>query len=305
MTRFRGFTDLLIPDDSGRRALEETLADWREERARAESPFARTAVNLRASLSLSRVFVMVGVAGLRQEGVGRFLLFTSVAAGAVAAIQLRQYGSGLTVPEALSLFLGAILGPFGMMASAFGFGLKPHTRFPGVTLAAVAMLLMGLWLGVVVPASNQYYRESVAERLGVAGKRAALTRGNPEASSAELLRRAMTDDAGAGSARRALMQRLALTAAAPAMLLLGAGLRTRIHTRLGWRVSQIGGGIAASLIFVSSGAAGVGLADLATAVWPSLSRGDLRTLPWWTAIVVSLLATLWLSRRTRASSAAD
>ena len=59
-----------------RRALEETIADWGEERAIAQSVFARLGVDLRAALSLSRVFVMVGVGGLRQGDVWRFLLFT-------------------------------------------------------------------------------------------------------------------------------------------------------------------------------------------------------------------------------------
>jgi hypothetical protein len=81
----------------------------------------------------------------------------------------------------------------------------------------------------------------------------------------------MKQESGAPSARQALMQRLALTVAAPVMLLLGAGFRARIHVLHGWRVSQIGGGIAASVVFVSSGAAGAGLADLALALWPTLS----------------------------------
>jgi hypothetical protein len=292
----RGFSDLLIPDDFNRRALDETIADWREERAKAESAFGRAFTDFHGLAGITRVCAMTAGAGLARADVWRFLLFTSFAAAAVAAMQLRLYGSGLTVLEALPLFLGAILGPFGMMASAFGFGLKPHRRFPGITLAATAVLLVGLGLGVVVPASNQYFRESVAERLAGAGKRAPLARGIPETSAADLLRRAMTKDAGAPSARQALMQRLALTVAAPVLLLLGAGLRARIHTWRGWRVSQIGGGIAASVIFVSSGAAGAGLAALALAAWPSLSRSDLRTLPWCTATVVSLLVTLWVSR---------
>jgi len=182
------------------------------------------------------------------------------------------------------------------MASAFGFGLKPQSRVPGVTLAAAAVLLMGLGLGVVVPASNQYFRESVAARLAEPGKTAALSRGIPETTSADLLRRAMKMDSAAVSARRALLQRLALIVAAPTMLLLGAALRPRIYARRRWRTAQISGGIAAFFIFVSGGAAGAGLTEVARAAWPSLSRGDLATLPWWMAITVSLSVTLWLSR---------
>ena len=295
MTRLRGFTDLLIPDDCGRRALEETIADWREERARAESPFAHIAVDLRASLSLARVLAMVGGAGLRQAEVWRFLLFTCLAATAAAAVQLSSYINsrpGLTAGEVLSLFPVAILGIFGMMASAFGFGLKPNRPFPGTTLVVAAVLLVGLGLGFVVPAAKQYFRESVAERLAAPGQRRPATRGIPETTSAGLLRRAMTDDAAAASARRAMFERLTLTVAAPALLLLGAGLRARLHSRLGWRMSQIGGGIAAILIFVSAGASGLGLAELASAAWPSLAKGDLRLLPWWSAIVVSLMVLL-------------
>ena len=78
--------------------------------------------------------------------------------------------SGLTVPEGVSLFATAVIGPCGMMASAFGFGLKPHRRFPGITLAAAAMLLMGLGRGLVLPASNQDLRESVTERRTEPGR---------------------------------------------------------------------------------------------------------------------------------------
>ena len=55
MSRAIGLFDLLVPDETSRRAFEETLADWREEWRRASDPIERMRVSTRGWLSLSRV----------------------------------------------------------------------------------------------------------------------------------------------------------------------------------------------------------------------------------------------------------
>lgn len=294
-----GFTDLLNPTDCGRRALSETIADWREERSSAASGFDRIAVDVRTAAGILRVFSMVAGEGLLHGDVWRFLLCTTLAAAVLGAFQLIPYAaaiSGTTVLEILSLFPVAMV-VSGVVTGAFGAGLQKDRPFPGLPLILAALSLMVLAVGFVVPEFNQYYRETVFARLADSEATTALPRGTSETNAVELVRLAMNSEGGSLAARRALEHHLAVILAAPAMLLLGAALRARISTRRGWRTSQIAGGIGAFVIFICGRVAGAGLGEVALAAWPSLYRSDLQTLPWWCGIATSLIVTLSIVRR--------
>ena len=299
-----GFMDLLIPDDCGRRAFQETVADWREERARAESGLRRMAVDARATLAVTRVLAITASASLGRTDVWRGLTWTMVAGAVLTCLQL-----GFNVVSQEHWYLlsidGLMLVPsgmavFGAFAAAFGFGLKGNRAFPGLGLCAMLLAMTAIVVGYVAPVSNQYFRERIAAQLGTDPALVQASRGLAEQTAADLLERAASGD---GTARQALVQRLALVAAAPAMLLLGAALRARLHRRRGWRTSQIAGGIASFVIFLSGGAVGAGLGELALITWPSLVKRELDTLPWWIAIAVSLTVTWFLARSSRREAA--
>lgn len=299
MSQPSGFAELLIPNDCGRRALDETIADWRKERSSAASGFDRIVVDVRTAAGILRVFLLVAREGLVRGEVWRFLVCTIFAAAALAAVQVipsAATASGATVLEILSLFPVAMV-VSGVVTGAFGFGLKKDRPFPGLPLILAAVLLMVLSVGFLVPELNQYYREAVFARLADSDAAAALPRGTSETSVVELVRLATTNEGGSLPARRALEHHLAVIIAAPTMLLLGAALRGRISTRRKWRTAQIAGGLGAFVVFIVGGAAGAVLGEFALAAWPSLYRSDLQTLPWWCGIATSLIVTLSIVRQ--------
>ena len=299
-----GFSTLLIPDECGHRAFEETLADWREERNRAESAAGRAGADMRALAGVARVFAMTAGGGLVRADVWRCLAWTIIA-GAIAAVAMAFVNTAHLTFAASQMLL---MVPGGMVvlsafAAAFGLGLPRSRRVPGLTLCALMLATTAALAGYVVPKANEIFRQQVFDSLTDVETRWArpthLVTGVAESNVAELLRHAMLDDAGA--ARRALVQRLAYTLSPVALLLLGAALRARFSDARAWRLVQVASGVLAVGIFVAAGAACTAIQDALTPPY----AGGAPSLPWWTGIVVSLVVTLWLSRRSAPSSAAD
>lgn len=298
-----GFAALLIPDEYGHRALEETIADWRDERSKAQSAAGRAGTDLRALAGLARVFAMTAGAGLARADVWRCFAWTMIAGAIVSAAMAFVNTARLTFAASQLLLLvpgGMVV--FSAFAAAFGLGLPRSRRVPGLTLCALMLVTTAGLAGYIVPTTNEIFRQQVFEQLTDAETRWArpthLMTGIPEQNAAELLRKTMADEAGA--ARRALWQRLAWTLSPVVLLLLGAALRARFSEARAWPLVQVTGGVAALAVFIGAGAA-------CTAIQDALSppyTGGAPSLPWWTSIVVSLILTLWLSRRAAANSAA-
>lgn len=302
-----GLSALLIPDDCGHRAVEETLADWREERARAVSAAGRAGADLHGLAGLARVFAMTAGAGLARADVWRCFAWTMIA-GAIASAAMafvNTVGMTFAASEMLLLVPGGMV-VLSAFAAAFGFGLPRSRRVPGLTLCALMFVTTAGLAGYIVPKANEIFRQQVFEQLIGAETRWArpthLLTGVAEANVAELLRQAMLDNAGA--ARRALLQRMAWTLSPVTLLLLGAALRARFSGARAWRLVQFTSGVLAVGIFVAAGAACVAVQEALTPPY----AGGAASLPWWSAIGVSLIVTLWLTRRNRnpnSSPAAD
>ena len=299
-----GFSALLIPDECGHRALEETLADWREERARAESAFGRAGADLGGLAGIARVLAMTAGAGLGRADVWRFFAWTMIASAIASAILVSLNAWPPPSPLSSVLLLipsGMVL--FGGFVTAFGLGLSKGMRVPGLTLCALMIATSTGLAGYVVPKANEIFRQQLFAQFSNAeaqrARPARLPTGTAEQSAAELLRKAMSDDRSA--ARRALLQRLAVTLSPVALLLLGAAFRVRFSRVRSWPLTQAAGGVLALAVFIGAAVACVAIQQSL----PPAYAGRALSLPWWTAIVVSLLATLWLSRQTPASSAAD
>jgi len=179
-------------------------------------------------------------------------------------------------------------------AAPFGLGLPRRRRVPGITLCALMFATMAGLAGYIVPKANETFRHRVFEQLTDPETRGTrptdLVTGIPEQNAAELLRRAMSDEPGA--ARRALLQKLAWTLSPVALLLLGAAVRTRFSGTRAWRLVQATSGVVSLGIFMGAGVACVAIHDALTPPY----GGGAGSLPWWTAIVVSVIVTVWLSR---------
>jgi hypothetical protein len=288
-------SELLIPDECGHRALDETLADWREERARSESAVGRVGADMRALAGLARVFTMTAGAGLVRAEVWRCFAWTMIAGTAAAAAMAFVNTARLTFAASQMLLMvpGGIV-VLSAFAAAFGLGLSRSRRVPGLTLCALMFVTTAGLAGYIVPKANEIFRQQVFEQFAGAEthwvRPSHLLTGIPEQSAAWLLRKAMSDEPGA--ARRALLQRLAWTLSPVALLLLGAALRTRFSEARAWRLVQVTGGALALAIFIGAAAVCVAIQDALTPPY----AGGAQSLPWWTAIVVSLIVTLWLSR---------
>lgn len=292
---------LLIPDECGHRALEETLADWREERAGAVSAAGRAGADMRALAGIARVFAMTAGAGLGRADVWRCFAWTMMAGAIASATMAFVNTAHLTFPASQML----LLVPGGMvvlsaLAAAFGLGLPRSRRVPGLALCTLMLVTTAGLTGYIVPKTNEIFRQEVYESFTDAENRwtrpTHLVTGIPELNADELLRMAMSREPGA--ARRALLQRLAYTLSPVALLLLGAALRARFSEALAWRLVQVASGVLAVGIFVAAGAACTAIQDALTPPY----AGGAPSLPWWSGIVLSLIVTLFLSRRQRTPS---
>ena len=68
-----GFADILLPDPAGRRAIDETLQDYRDERVRASTLPQRITTDVRYVAAIGRVIVSTGVRDLASLDTWRVL----------------------------------------------------------------------------------------------------------------------------------------------------------------------------------------------------------------------------------------
>jgi hypothetical protein len=178
-------------------------------------------------------------------------------------------------------------------AAAFGLGLPRTRSVPGLALCVLMLVTTAGLASFVVPKTNEIFRQQFFVQSLEDARTALAPSGIPEQNSAELLRRAMSDESGA--ARRELLQRCALFLSPVALLLLGAAFRARFSEARAWRLVQVTSGVVAVGTFIATAAASVVIHNWLT----GLRTSGAHTFPWWCAIAVSLILTLWLSRLRR------
>ena len=88
-----GLASLLLPDETSRRALDETLADWRDDRRRATSLPARVWSEARGCLSVFRVILGEARRELAGPDVWRLFAWTVLFGGMVSRILLNSSAS--------------------------------------------------------------------------------------------------------------------------------------------------------------------------------------------------------------------
>jgi len=295
-----------VPDETTRRAFEETLADWRDEWHRASNPLEKMRVSTRGWLSLTRVVMATMRVGIVRPDTWRVFTMALVVAAGLSLLLIPSIWTYSRFPFSLGNYAMAILllMPQGLVtllapASAIGFGAKPGQQ-PNVFAIGVAMLLtMVLLAGWVFPATNQTYREftfaKFAQRSGTAF--VAPQEGTTEQSAFELIR---TVRNGWPNERRAALaalgNRLSLVISVPVFFVFGAAVRHRLAGRTRWGIARFVAGASAVGVFLLCSFTLSMLRDR----WPLVANlSDSRGVSVWLSSLVLCLAIGVLSRRPR------
>lgn len=92
--RLAPFWALLVQDQAGRRALVETLADWRDERAVCETPRGRRRADANAVVPVARVLLGIAYQQIRSASPWRALASTLLVASIYPAMLMLRFALG-------------------------------------------------------------------------------------------------------------------------------------------------------------------------------------------------------------------
>lgn len=308
--------ELLPLDASGRRAMDETLADWKHEATAAATPLHRTRAGAHGVVAVCGVLGRVVIADLgRPATYGVCAGVLALAVGfSLVMIQLmvlpsvvRPIPAELVVPLLISLLPMALTAcvPLALLT-------PPFAQRPGGSMGALC-LLIGLLsignLGWLTPHSNQWFREAVVAHNNppTPGFQPpdTLPRGHAELTVPELVR--LAQQSGYGDRLRAvqtLSTRAVLLVMIPVSLIVGA--QARRFTRA--RGQRYGGAVIAwGIVAIAWATATMGSGAIRTVLAAELLRTyHLQTYRLWLvpiacvagAVVLALLARRRESRLT-------
>lgn len=238
---------LFLSGETGRRAVEETLADWRESRSHETSMVRRLATDVQGVVSVFHVFATL----TRVQIVGGVAVWRPLAPTVIVASVL---GFALWVPALMRLpplvLAGSLVSitllalPSGFViclpvAGALGLGLRRDQAAPILGQMLVATALLVILTGWVVPATNQEFRLRARSLFSPQTSSRPLLPGLAELSLPELL---SSRPENVNLALSELSRRLAIVIAGPVFLFLGAAVRRRVLDRRSWRRAQMTGG---------------------------------------------------------------
>jgi hypothetical protein len=297
------FVDLLVPGECGRRAIEETLADWRKERGRADSIVRVCAIDARGLLALNRVLAGMVLKDMATGQLWRMLFLTIVVSAAASLVMIVPYLAGLPASSATpnSLLAALMLVPNGLasvmpLMLSLGLGLRRDRPAPVMGIVVVTMAFLVVMFGWGVPMANQAFRELVSSSFWD------WTVPPPVPGLAELTLPGLVDVVRHGNlidglnALRVLNVRTSLVVAAPVVFFLGLAIRNLLRNRY-WRLAQALGPLVT-----------IGLTMLGTAVaaaafnaidWPLAERARPFNPDIWATIVLASLVTVALALFTK------
>ena len=273
MSLLRSASTLLMPGETSQRAIEETLADWRQSRIDASGTGARVLIEIRGVVSLLRVTAMVTANQLRHRDVWdpfAWALAVAVVLGlgpAFSGFLLRLPASTDEVTWLTMLLAPGAIAALYPLVMAIGLGVKPDRPVPLAGQIVLSTLLVVLLTGWIVPAANEAFRIDVFEILS-------RTRA---AGSAEFR---------PGPAGSSLLT-LSLALTAPTFVMLGFAIRRRWMQGDSWRVAQFAAGAA------------VVLAMFCGRAFATLVPGSPRGTAQWLMLVVAWTITALALRRKR------
>jgi hypothetical protein len=284
--------ELLIPDQTGRRAIEEAVADWRQAQASAGTVGQRVVADAQGAVSLIRVFALVTTTQLGARDVWGPFTWAVVVSAAV--------GGASTIPNLLSARVSASLSDVAILAIlimpvsvavffpivvASGLGAHRHRATPLAGQVVLAAVLGVMLTGWVVPAANHAFMHRVLLVLNPAGEARVVS--GPTASSLQELLADLRSDrpAAASAAAQQLRHRAALALAGPTLLVLGVAVRRRWAPRNSWRGAQVAAGAAPIAAILCA----LAVASALPASWVSVSEVRYHWVPGATE------ARLWLT----------
>ena len=272
--------NLLIPGEAGQRALEETMADWRESRVKAHGA-VRVWREVQGVVSVVRVVVGVGlremtyVASIRSAAitVGIALIPTAIFA-LIAFDALVSVPSRAFVLPTLAVLTTLVL----PVVATFGFGWKRVERPPVLGSLSLVVIVQLVFLTLVIPATHvlmePYWREFIRT---VELQTKTVIEIRPLPTGGEFLL----------SARG-----LAVIAAIPVLTLFGAAVRRSLGNRAYW-VRQAVTGLALTALITGVYSAWLWLDSLVLRYWP---RQGLIPEALWSIVVLAAIVTLVLAR---------
>jgi hypothetical protein len=172
----RRITAVLMPETGAQRAIQETLADWREDAA-GSTGARRVAAHARGVVSVARV-----AAGLLLDQFTSFRLWRSFGltlavtlASAVvcsALVTWTLYGSGKPPSSAVSPALFGLMlissWTLSLFAIVASLGLGTQDRSPVAGMFVLCFLFSAAMVGVIVPAVSDGYVSQLARDLPAA-----------------------------------------------------------------------------------------------------------------------------------------
>lgn len=298
MSSRTGLLGVLVPDETTRRAFEETMADWREEWTRASNPIARIAAATRGWVSLARVLVGTMRVGFQTRSTWSFLAGTVMTSAALSLLLIDSVWSSTGWPLlsfsniALAVLMLIPQGQAVLVApiAAMGLGLRPRQPLSPLTIVPALVLGMVLLVGWLLPASNQMYREYMFSKYG--GDEA-LANGLPELSLPDLIRQAANGSTYESfAAIGQLSTRIALVAAVPISFVFGIAVRRRLDGLVRWGIARfLAGGTVIGLFLAWNFV----MSQILRAL-PGLATFRPRSLGIWLSLVCLSAATVLLCR---------
>ena len=299
--------DMLPLDEAGRRAVDETLADWRCEANDATTSGGRLLVDVIGTAAVVGAITRLAFDEVRMPGswqlfarvVGLALTVSAMIAmiGAWSTLAAAEWPTAVTLLVAL---LPITLGSYLPLVA-----LTPPFRLQrGVPVLGVCLLLGAIAaanLGWVTPVAKLSFRVNAVDVLAAHVREAPVPRSDPERSVPALAGRAMAGGFDGASAAYVLSERAALGATAPAFLLLGIQAR-RFSRHRRWR--HAGGLLAWAVAAVAAVPAVLAVTELrdwlqALFFYPA---NELRLLQFWVVPAVALVAAGLMARRSPAST---
>jgi hypothetical protein len=276
---FAEFLVAMLPlDVSGRRAVDETLADWRHEAAEAQTVVGRVAAGVRG---LTAVVVAVTVVAARDVASADTFRIAGAVAGAAVLMGIGFSYRRFEVQAALlaerglndaslfvmwaSMLLPAIslCIPLALLAPPVRQVATRSLIGPCVVLTAISAFNLG-WM---TPHANQWFRETTWAIFRPAVPEPhvprSLARGLAEYTVADLVREVGQGGAQSRRAAGQLNSRAVLLAMVPVCLILGvqarrlgiarrwrfgAGLLAWVTLSAGWFVGIVGGSVVVNLL---------------------------------------------------------
>jgi hypothetical protein len=294
-----GLIDLFVPDERDRRALEETLADWRAERAQQSGP-GLLMTDARGLVASLRVIAGCVAAPYARGDVWRYLFWSLAAATGIGLLinieLLFRWPFGWSTSTQVWL---AIVPSSASLALAFtgaaGFGLRRFERVPLLAAFIGLLTVLVLLQGWIVPEANQRFRETVLTELN--GRVPLPVRGAAELTLPMLVTSiSSSDEQERTRAGLIVIRKAALLSLCLSLVGFGEVIRRRLPEGWRWWAVQNLSGLAAL----------VAAAGIVNAISPPLRwlQGPVElSVPtsaasWFVASGIVLLLTAWLARRT-------